>query len=177
MSLTAAQRAWIRRRTRAHDLDPSEQRGELNVIPLLDVVVNMIVFLLVLSASALAVAQVATRQPTHGPAGRPPDLGLTVAVTEAGVVVAGTGGRLAPGCQETTSGEGVTVPTIGGGHDWAALSACAARVGARFPQEREVVITADPAVPFEDVVHAMDAVRSHGGRTLFADVRIAAGLR
>lgn len=46
---TTAQRQYIRKRTKIHEPDPSEVAGELNIIPFLDVVMNIIMFLLATS--------------------------------------------------------------------------------------------------------------------------------
>ena len=51
--LTPQQRAYIRRRTKVHDPDPSEIAGELNIVPFLDIVVNLIMFLLATSEAVL----------------------------------------------------------------------------------------------------------------------------
>jgi biopolymer transport protein ExbD len=176
VKLTQAQRAIVRRRTGPSG-GPEQSAGELNIIPLIDVTVNMIVFLLVLGASALAVAQVAVELPERGPRRTARPLDLHVVLTEGGIVVAGNGGKLAPGCETTVGGEVMTVPLRHGAHDFAALSTCAARIKAEFPDEDEVTVTADATVPYADVIHAMDALRNRGSRVLFPDVRLSAGLR
>jgi hypothetical protein len=40
-----------------------------------------------------------------------------------------------------------------------------------------VIITADPNVPYEDVVHAMDTARVGPDGPMFGDVLFAAGVR
>ena len=67
--LTSTQRAYIRRRTRYHDPDPSELAGELNIIPFLDVVVNLIMFLLATSEAVLAIVQIEAQLPQLGGGG------------------------------------------------------------------------------------------------------------
>jgi len=63
--LTPAQRQYIRKRTKVEDLDPSEMAGELNIIPFLDIVVNLIMFLLMTTTVVLAVVQIDTELPEY----------------------------------------------------------------------------------------------------------------
>ena len=182
MQLTPSQRALVRRRTKPAEA-PDPAGGELNVIPFLDIVVNLVMFLLVTTASVVAIAQVEAQLPSHGPRcrGAPcpdPGLDLSVTLTRSGIVVAGSGGKLAPGCAELATGADVTIPLRPGtGFDFAALSACAARVSDRFPDERDVIVGADPAVAYEDVISAIDALRADGDRALFPNVLVSAGVR
>ncbi|MEZ4286788.1 MAG: hypothetical protein R3A47_01285 [Polyangiales bacterium] len=44
----------FRKRTKHVDLDPSELGDELNIVPFLDIVVNLIMFLLLMVTSAVA---------------------------------------------------------------------------------------------------------------------------
>jgi biopolymer transport protein TolR len=182
--LDPSQRRVLRRATRrATDPtggDPSEQGSELNIVPLLDVVVNLMLFLLATSTATLAVTQVSAElEPTctncHGPDRR--GLNLSVTLTESGAVVAGEGARLAPGCSETTTARGITVPTTAAGHDFDGLRDCLARVHARFPEEDSVILSADPQIPYDAIVHAMDAARGPEGDPWFPRVRLSAGVR
>ena len=61
-NLSPQQRAYIRRRTRVHEPDPSELSSELNIIPFLDIVVNLIMFLLATSEGDYTLSLV---QPVH----------------------------------------------------------------------------------------------------------------
>ncbi len=182
MELTPSQRALVRRRTRRPEVDPADAGGELNVIPFLDIVVNLIMFLLVTSASVVAISQVEAQLPSHGPACRggqcaKQGLELSVTLTEAGIVVAGSGGMLAPGCDAIGPASAPTVPLGAESYDFDALGACAARVKDRYPGETEVVLGADPTVEYENVIRAMDALRSRDGALLFPDVLVSAGVR
>ena len=177
MKLSAAQRAQIRRQTRPHATDPFEDVGELNIVPFLDITVNMIVFMLVMAASLLAVAQVAAQLPTYGPPRPGRALDLNVILTDQGITVAGSGGQLAPGCEATGTPGAPTIPRLAAAYDFTALTACVARVKDAYPDEVEVTIGAEPTVAYQDVIRALDAVRNRGSRPLFTDVRISAGLR
>lgn len=196
--LTPAQRQYIRKRTKVEDLDPSEMAGELNIIPFLDIVVNLIMFLLMTTTVVLAVVQIDTELPEYrrgvGGRGASPEqtLNLNVTIAEDGIIVAGSGGKLAPGCATTQTGRVITVPkrmqpvlTEYGEptgeqamqYDWDALTQCAARVKQEYPDERQVTISADPLVQYEHLVGAMDALRNDGTEELFPEVLLSGGVR
>lgn len=174
------QRRALRRATRRADADPSEQGSELNIVPLLDVVVNIMLFLLATTSATLAVTEVSAELDSTCAHCQGPDrrgLNLSVTITENGAVVAGEGARLAPGCEETTTARGVTIPRTGAGQNFDALRDCLGRVHARFPEEDSVILSADPLVPYDAIVHAMDAARGPDGDPWFPRVRLSAGVR
>ena len=76
---TAAQRRRIRRATRHEEPEPGDD--ELNIIPFLDVVVNLIMFLLLLPGLGLLVAQLLTGNALFG------WLALLVGVAEGAVLL------------------------------------------------------------------------------------------
>ena len=181
--LTPAQRAYIRKRTKVHELDPSEMQGELNIVPLLDVMVNLIV-ILIMGSVAITFLQINTDLPTtrRGVGGKSSDeqgLKLQVTVVERGMIVTGSGGKLAPGCTTTTTGDVITVPTKGNAYDWAGLNACAATIKKQFEDETQVTVTAEPTVRYQNIIAAMDAMREtkKGEGDLFPEVLISAGVR
>jgi len=153
-------------------------KGELSIVPLLDVIVNLVVFLLTTTAMVSLASEVSAATPPvcQGCGGSRVARGLelTVVVTDETIRLAGSGGRLAPGC-DTIGGGAPTI--LRDGHEWDALRACAARVHAAYPDEREVRLGADPLVPYEDVVRAMDALRSEGETPLFPEILLTAGVR
>jgi biopolymer transport protein ExbD len=179
--LTSTQRAYIRRRTKYHEPDPSELAGELNIIPFLDVVVNLIMFLLATSEAVLAIVQIEAQLPQlgGGSGGKPkePGLNLNVTLTDGGIIVTGSGGKLAPGCEEVSSGRVMTVPKKGADYDWAALTECAVKIKAGYPNEKDVIVGADPTIHYEYIVAAMDALRSKDAKELFPKVLLSAGVR
>jgi hypothetical protein len=105
-------------------------------------------------------------------------LNLNVTVVENGVIVAGTGGKLAPGCESLATGRVVTVPRNGSRYDWAALRECARKLKERFEDETKVTVSADPMVEYQHLLSAMDAVReTNEGDVLFDEVLLSAGVR
>jgi len=201
--LTPRQRSYIRKRTAHRDLDPSEEMGELNIVPFLDIVINLIIFLLATTEAVLAIAQIDAQLPSLGRrAGRQQledgqsSLNLSVTVTSNGIIVSGSGGKLAPGCRQTQPGRVITVPASNGDLVWSIegtdennnptheqgatarlLAECLTLVKSEWPDETRVILSADPEVEFEDLVGAMDAMRGTGPEPLFPDVLLSAGVR
>lgn len=168
--LTPSQRAKVRRATQVREPDPSEDPGELNIVPFLDIVVNLMLFLLATSAAVMTLAQEDVSMPGICRGRNCPEpresIQLSVTVTGAGVHVAAENGQLAAGCE--TTGLGPAVP----GRDYEALASCLSRVHERFPEETGLTLSADPEIPFEDLVRAMDAARPS-----FPEIRLSAGVR
>jgi len=183
-NLSPQQRAYIRRRTRFHEPDPSELASELNIIPFLDIVVNLIMFLLATSEAVLAIVQIEAQLPQLSAGGKSSGaqqdagLNLNVTLTDGGIIVTGSGGKLAPGCEEVSSGRVMTIPKKGTDYDWAALSECAVKIKAGYPTEKDVIVGADPTIHYEYIVAAMDALRSGADKKeLFPKVLLSAGVR
>jgi biopolymer transport protein TolR len=183
LKFTARQQTYIRKRTKIHELDPSETAGELNIVPFLDIVTNIIMFLLATTAYVLTTCELDAHLPTIGRGGGGGDapqatLNLSVTVTERGIIVAGSGGKLQPGCAATGTGNIITVPRQADGtFEWAALTRCLVVVHGGFPDEHQVILTADPNIEYGNIISAMDAVRSDGTTELFPDVMLSAGVR
>src|SRR5438874_3261096 len=106
--LSAAQRSKIRRLSQPRELAPDEEGGELNVVPFLDIITNVLMFVLA-TVSITFTATIETTPPRASV--RPPKmetLGLTVLVVPDGFSVKARGGNVAPGCSDT--GSGLAVP-------------------------------------------------------------------
>jgi biopolymer transport protein TolR len=179
-----------------HDPDPSEIAGELNIVPFLDIVMNLIMFLLATSEAVLLISQIESDLPkiakgkSRGADVSTP-LNLNVTVTDTGVIVSGSGGKLAPGCAAIDQSKAVTVAKtmqdklINGkkqrvlDFDWPGLTDCVARIKQQFNDEDTVTISADPQVQYEHLVAAMDAVRSRpkDKQILFPNVLVSVGVR
>jgi biopolymer transport protein TolR len=177
------QRAFIRKHSKYEEPGADELDDELNIIPFLDIVVNLIMFLLMITSSIAFYSQVEASLPTYssGGVGRrstdEPQLNLSVFVTQNGITVTGSGGKLAPGCATTSTGDVLTVAKRGGTYNWEGLTDCVATVKEEFPDETRVTVSADNLVEFQDLISAMDAVRMKDGEELFPEVLISAGVR
>jgi biopolymer transport protein ExbD len=138
-------------------------------------------FLLATSEAVLAIVEIEAQLPqlsgrSKGGPSKEPGLNLNVTLTDNGVIVAGSGGKLAPGCQDVATGRVITVAKKGADYDWPGLTECVTRIKTQFTNETEVIVGADPMIQYEHVVAAMDALRGGKGE-LFPSVLLSAGVR
>src|SRR5687767_4176296 len=101
MAMEARIRSMIRRKAKPHEHDPSEE-GEINLVAYLDIVTNIIMFLLVTVTAVIATVDINVSSPNLGGAGQggapqPNQLNLTITITPTGFTVAGSGGILTQG--------------------------------------------------------------------------------
>ncbi len=157
--------------------------GELNIIPYLDILMNLIIFML-LSMTGLATFGILNvSAPSYGGAGAAPpgesdkpQLLLTVAVSKKGFYVAATGGVLGGGTEATAGTDGApTIPVkADGSYDYDALTEKMKAVKSEFPTETKVILAAEADTAFEVLVATMDATRETKDRKqLFGDVTLA----
>ncbi|HEY2512805.1 MAG TPA: biopolymer transporter ExbD [Polyangiaceae bacterium] len=174
--LSAAQRGKIRRLSAPRELAPDEEGGELNIVPFLDIITNVLMFVLA-TVSVTFTATIDTSPPSRGGRSRanpPPSLGLTVIVVPDGFSVKAKGGSIAPGCHDI--GSGITIPRSGNDYDYKALNTCVGTIKREAPEEvrdeTNVTISANPNIPYQVVVSTIDAVRKDdNGQELFPDVQ------
>lgn len=172
--LTAAQRSKIRRLSRPKEHSPDEAGGELNIVPFLDIIMNVLIFVLA-TITVTFTATIDTFPPRAGAGARAPTtptLGLTILVVPDGFSMKARGGNVAPGCNDT--GPGIAIAKRDGNYDYAALKACAAKLknaAPEFKDEMGVTISANPPIPYQAVISTMDAVRANeAGEEMFPDV-------
>lgn len=172
--LSAAQRSRIRRLSAPKEHSPDEAGGELNIVPFLDIVTNVLMFVLA-TITATFTATIDTFPPRAGSGARAataPTLSLAVIIVPDGFSLKARGGNVAPGCNDT--GPGVAIPKRDGDYDYAGLKACAAKLkgaASEFKDEMGVTISANPPIPYQVVVSVMDAVRrTEAGDELFPEV-------
>lgn len=172
--LSPAQRSRIRRLSQPKEPDAGEEAGELNVVPYLDIITNILIFVLA-SVSVTFVASVDTTPPSIGGGKVRAELAsralnLSVFVTSQGVSLKTSGGNVATGCADI--GAGITVPKKGDSNDFPGITACAKRLkNARdeFKSETQVTITANPGIDYKTIIDVMDALRSDGQDELFPE--------
>ena len=147
--LSAAQRGKLRRGSAPA---PSEEAGELNVVPFLDIIVNVMMF--VLATVAITFTSTADMKPPSNKPGSAAPTGLAIVVVDDGFSV------------KTSAGTVANVPR----GDYAELK----RVVSSLKTEADdtsVTITASAGVRYESLVATMDAVRqTDDGKDLFPDV-------
>ncbi|MFO0762223.1 MAG: biopolymer transporter ExbD [Byssovorax sp.] len=173
--LTPTQRAQIRRLSQPREVAPGDEAGELNVVPYLDIVTNLMMFVLagvsVIFATTIH-ASPALAGPRHHDEPAKRALHLAARVTSEGVMLTTSSGPIATGCD--TLGAGITVPARDGAQDTGALGRCARKIKSAHPDfagEPQVTLSADPGVPYETVIAAMDALRADDQGALFPEVR------
>ena len=166
--LSAFQRNKIRRlASDAGAGEPGEEGGgEINVVPFLDIITNVLMFVL----ATLAITFTATidtsppKRSVRGPSEA--KLDLTVLIVEDGFSIKARGGNVAPGCTDT--GPGLAVR----GRDYQALRSCVSKIDRL--SEHTVTISANPNIPYDVIISTTDALRtSVDGDPLFTDVLFA----
>src|SRR5450755_1190438 len=161
--LSAQQRSKIRRLSAPKELDAADEGGELNIVPFLDIITNVLMFVLA-TVSVTFTATIDTFPPKAGGAGaRPPTtptLGLTILIVPEGFSMKAKGGNVAPGCDSL--GGGLAVGKAGGEYDYAGLNRCVTKLknsSDAFAEETTVTLSANPNIPYQAVISAIDAVR------------------
>ncbi len=174
--LSAAQRSKIRRLSQPRELSPDEEGGELNIVPFLDIIVNVLIFVLATVAVTFT-ATIDTTPPAAQSGGVRKEieseaLNLTIFIVNDGFSLKASGGNVAPGCEHP--GPGITIPKKGGQYDYAALTECARKLknaSDAFKDETQVFIAANWGTDYQTVISVIDAVRqAPNGDILFTDV-------
>lgn len=159
-----------------------EEGGELNIVPYLDILMNLIIFMLLSMAGLATFGMLNVNAPNYGAAGSgggendKPALTLTVAIAKKGFYIAATGGVL-PGQAEGGGTPGEGAPTIprkaDGAYDFDALTAKMMEIKASFPQESKVIVAAEADTDYDSLVQTLDATRETKDRKLlFPDVTL-----
>lgn len=173
--LSSAQRSKIRRLSQPKDPEAGEEAGELNVVPYLDIITNILIFVLA-SVSVTFVSSIDTTPPSIGGGKVRSELSskalnLSAFITSQGISLKTSSGNIATGCQDV--GGGVTVPKVNDSYDYPALTACAKRLKnarSEFKEETQVTITANPGIDYKTIIDVMDSLRSVDGEALFPEV-------
>jgi biopolymer transport protein TolR len=174
--LTTAQRSKIRRLSQPKELTPDEEGGELNIVPFLDIIMNILIFVLATVAVTFTATIDTTPPASKGSGVRnevPSEaLNLTVLIVNDGFSLKASGGNIAPGCQGP--GPGIAIPMKNGKYDLDSLNICAARLKGSSPDyadENQVYITANPGTDYQTIVDVIDALRTTPqGDVLFDNV-------
>ncbi|KFA93638.1 ExbD/TolR family protein [Archangium violaceum] len=158
-----------------------EESGELNIIPYLDILMNLILFMLLSINGLAAFGIVNVSAPSYGgpstsvaPQENPeqPRLTLSVLISKQGHFI---------NSENAILGQQEGVPTVplgaDGVYDYAALNAQMVKIKSAFPSETKVIVAADPEIPYDALIQTMDAIREtreRPHRELFPDVTLGA---
>lgn len=156
----------------------AEEGGELNLIPYLDIVTNVIMFLLATITFAAALGDINVSSPTTTSAAQlqnqpPPEpkneLNLTVSVSDKGFTIAASGAVLYSGFSIDAAGNlqqpaGATLPTIpkkGNDFDYDGLTRAMAQIKSSptAKNETKVIVNANPEIVYDVIVQVLDACR------------------
>ncbi len=155
----------MRRRVR-----DDEHAGELNIIPYLDIITNLVMFLMLSMTGLISLGVVNVSAPKIGgevqqaQAADPnqPKLLLTVAVSKGGFYIAGSGGVLG-GPADAPTVDATQPPTVplkpDGKYDYEALTAQMVKIKERYPKETNLILSADADILYDVLVQTMDACR------------------
>jgi biopolymer transport protein TolR len=178
-TFTAAQLAWINRKSKPKPHDPADG-GELNIIPFLDIIMNILIFVLA-SVTSIFTATIPMPAPSSGGGGGGSgnEVNITLKITREGYIVGAPGGFLQPGCR-TVAGATVTVPltnTRPPEHDYAELTRCMQTIRNNPEWRRELAdnhkiqIAANQDIPYRVLVSTLDAVRETrpGAKDMFTE--------
>lgn len=165
------------RRMRDHVEEIEEEAGELNLVPYMDIVTNIIIFLLASMINQVSLANINVSVPSISGGGasaedtpppEKPPLNLTVSVGATGFTVAAAGGVLP------------IVPKLPNGqYDYKSLTVKLKEIKAapENATETKANFSADASIPYDIVVETLDAMRTtEEGKILFPDVAFAAGI-
>jgi biopolymer transport protein ExbD len=161
---------------RDHNEEIEEEAGELNLVPYMDIVTNIIIFLLASVVNQVALGNINVSVPSISSGGgaaaddQPEKipLNLTVSVGATGFTVAASGGVLP------------IIPKLGNGqYDYKTLTAKLLEIKGN-PQnadETKANFNADAMTSYDIVIATLDAMRqTDEGKILFPDVAFAAGI-
>ena len=166
-------RAAMRRLKTEHD-EAEEETAEINLVPYMDIVTNIIIFLLASVVQQVPLGNINVSSPTIGgdsstPSDVPetPPLNLTVTVAANGFIVAGSGAVIPP------------LPKLPNGqYDFDGLTNKLVEIKKEIAHgETKATFNADAYIPYELVVKTLDAMREDkAGKALFPDIVFAAGI-
>jgi biopolymer transport protein TolR len=166
-------RAAMRRLKTEYD-EAEEETAEINLVPYMDIVTNIIIFLLASVVQQVPLGNINVSSPTIGvgdsaPSENPetPPLNLTVTVAANGFIIGGSGAVIPP------------VPKLPNGqYDFDGLTNKLTEIKRDVAHgETKATFNADAYTPYELVIKTLDAMREDkAGKALFPDIIFAAGI-
>jgi len=125
-------------------------RNDLNIVPMLDVMVILVFFLIFTAVfSRTNILELSLPAPSSDQPPLPPQLELEVIVRHDSIAVA-----------DRSSGPLKVIPVAATGYDLAGLTEFLKVVKAKFPDKTDATVLLEPDVSYDTMVQVMDAVRS-----------------
>lgn len=160
-----------------------EESTELNIVPYLDILMNLIIFMLLSMTGLATFGTLNVNAPSYGvggagPTEEKPPLLLTVAISKKGFYVAAVGAVLSGQPEGGATPSDTAPPTIAlkgdGKYDYDSLTEKMKQIKGEFPSESKVILAAEADTQYEVLVATMDATRETKDRKLlFPDVTLA----
>ena len=162
-----------------------EEAGELNIVPYLDILMNLVIFMIASLTGLVSYSVLNVAAPSAGGGGGgaddQPKLVLSVLVGKQGIYVTSQSTKLkfdgAGELVENTEG----TPTIPAGpdgkHDFEKLTKAMVKIKGQFPDKSDIIVVGEADLPYEALIATMDAVRETSGaqrKLLFPDVALGA---
>lgn len=133
-------------RGRFRDRKASEELPEPEILPMMNILFMLVMVLMGMSAF-LPIGVITVQAPQFGGAPGPAqavrDLNLTIMILKTGFNLS----------------VGVEIPKINTGYNFAALREKLVAIKAQYPNDRRIILMADPDVIYDDITHVMDAAR------------------
>ncbi|MFH0903266.1 MAG: biopolymer transporter ExbD [Pseudomonadota bacterium] len=186
-------KARMAMKRREDEIEEDEmESGELNLVPYLDIVTNVMLFLLATISTGIILGNINSALPEYAAGGagaaddsEPPEppIQLVVAVTKPEVVVFSLSGQEGT-LKEPKAKIPATKPALE--YPFDKLSEVATEIvkrrwpdkGNRPEKSTEVILMADPEIPYSAIVGAMDALRqAKDGGLLFPDIIFSTGIQ
>lgn len=140
---------------------------DLNLVPYMDIMVNLIMFMLVVTAYIIDLRQAPVLAPSYVDGGQggktdKPKPYLTVAIGTKGFAVLASGGDV----------PGTALEKQGDKYPLAELTQTLRNYKANYELAENMVLTADGSVPYSDLIATMDAARTDSSGPLFPGVTL-----
>ena len=141
---------------------------ELNLVPYLDIMVNLIMFLITITAYIVEMRETPVLAPGEGGLcqgeacnDKKPKLTLTITVINQGIGVFGSDATIVPAWQQDKIGEQYPI---------AAMQQKLREYRNSFELQDNVMLAADKQIPYKVVMQVMDGIREDSQGPLFAGI-------
>lgn len=140
---------------------------DLNLVPYMDIMVNLIMFMLVVTAYIIELREAPVLAPSYdggggGASQEKPKPYITVAISTRGFGILGSGGDV-PAAE---------IPRAGDKYPYRELTELLRNYKNQYSVAENLVLTADASVPYSVLVSTMDAARSDADGALFPGVTL-----
>src|SRR5688500_16637243 len=157
---------------RGHDaeVDEAEASGELNLVPYLDIITTLVIFLIFTFQVIIEFRLIELLPPAYSAQARKPNPTDDEPQVQLTLFIHSQGYKLVTDQPELGT---VEIPKKGADYDNGRLTQELDRVKKSLSLSESLIVTATDDLEYQIVVAAMDAAREYEGRLLFPDVLLA----